>query len=100
MSTSFCLQEKGRLEADAGRRPVIPEHAQNVLLAGKIPAHGAVLPQVLLKLNSLILATSSSLSTDLSFFLLHLFIPPNPGLTPPGTYNPNARGSDACRGSN
>ena len=25
---------------------------------------------------------------------------PNIGLTPPGTYNPNAHGSDACRGSN
>ena len=25
---------------------------------------------------------------------------PNLELTPPGTYNPNARGSDACRGSN
>ena len=25
---------------------------------------------------------------------------PNVGLTPPGTYKPNAPGSDACRGSN
>ena len=25
---------------------------------------------------------------------------PNLGFTPPGTYNPNTRGSDACRGSN
>ena len=26
--------------------------------------------------------------------------PPNLGLKPPRTYNPNAHGSDACRGSN
>ena len=32
--------------------------------------------------------------------LLRLFTSPNLGLTPPGTYNPNAHGSDACRGSN
>ena len=41
----------------------------------------------------------SSQSFFLSFFL-HVFILPNVGLSPPGTYNPNARGSDACRGSN
>ena len=30
-----------------------------------------------------------------------MYLPfPNLGLTPPVTYNPNARGSDACRGSN
>ena len=35
-----------------------------------------------------------------SFFLSSSFLPsPNLGLTPPGTYNPNARGKDACRGS-
>ena len=34
------------------------------------------------------------------FFLFFLFTLPNLGLTPPGTYKPNARGSDACRGSN
>ena len=37
------------------------------------------------------------------FFLFFLFayLPsPNLGLTSPGTYNPNARGSNACRGSN
>ena len=35
----------------------------------------------------------------LSFFCVYL---PSPdlGLTPPGTYNPNVRGSDACRESN
>ena len=33
------------------------------------------------------------------FFLLYLSFH-NLGLTPPGTYNPNACGSDACRGSN
>ena len=33
-----------------------------------------------------------------SFFLLLVFTLPNLGLTTPGTYNPNARGSDACRG--
>ena len=32
-----------------------------------------------------------------SSFYLHS---PNQGLTPPGTYNPNVCGSDACRGSN
>ena len=35
----------------------------------------------------------------LAFFFMYLSSP-NLGLTPPGTYNPNARGSDACRGSN
>ena len=36
------------------------------------------------------------------FFLLpSSYLPsPNLGLTPPGNYKPNARGSDACRGSN
>ena len=34
-------------------------------------------------------------------FLFFAYLPsPNLGLTPPGTYKPNARGSDACRGSN
>ena len=35
----------------------------------------------------------------LSFFFDYL-PSPNRGLTPPGTYNPNAHGSDVCRGSN
>ena len=35
----------------------------------------------------------------LSFVFLHL-PSSNLGLTHPGTYNPNARGSDACKGSN
>ena len=37
------------------------------------------------------------------FFFLIAYLPsPNLGLTPPppGTYKPNSRGSDACRGSN
>ena len=34
------------------------------------------------------------------FFFFAYFPSPNLGLTPPGTYKPNARGSDACRGSN
>ena len=35
------------------------------------------------------------------FFFFFAYLPsPNLGLTPPETYNPNARGSDACRGSN
>ena len=35
------------------------------------------------------------------FFFFFVYLPsPNLGLTPPGTYNPNARESDACRGSN
>ena len=39
-----------------------------------------------------------SYSWNLFFFV---YLPsPNLGLTPPGTYNPNARGWDACRGSN
>ena len=29
-----------------------------------------------------------------------IYPPPNQGLTPPGTYKRNVRGSDACRGSN
>ena len=34
------------------------------------------------------------------FFFFFAYLPsPTLGLTPPGTYNPNARGSDACRGS-
>ena len=36
---------------------------------------------------------------DIIFFSAYLPTP-NLGLTPPGTYKPNARGSDACRGSN
>ena len=38
------------------------------------------------------------LSYFLSFFFIY-FPSPNLGLTPPGTYNPNARGSDTCRGA-
>ena len=35
------------------------------------------------------------------FFFFFAYLPSsNLGLTPPGTYKPNARGSDACRGSN
>ena len=34
----------------------------------------------------------------LLLLLLHLFTLPQ-SLTPPGTYKPNARGSDACRGA-
>ena len=35
------------------------------------------------------------------FFFVFAYLPsPNLGLTHPGTYKPNARGSDACRGSN
>ena len=34
------------------------------------------------------------------FFFFFAYLPsPTLGLTRPGTYNPNARGSDACRGS-
>ena len=33
------------------------------------------------------------------YLFFHVYLPSsNLGLTPPGTYNPNARGSDACRG--
>ena len=33
------------------------------------------------------------------FFFFFVYLPsPNLGLTPPETYNPNARGSDACKG--
>ena len=35
-----------------------------------------------------------------AFFLLRVFILPQSRTYTPGTYNPNARGSDACRGSN
>ena len=49
----------------------------------------------ILKLIKLI---SRKLINKIFFFA---YLPsPNLGLTPPGTYNPNARGSDACRGSN
>ena len=35
------------------------------------------------------------------FFFFFTYLPsPNLGITPPGTYKPNARGSDACRGNN
>ena len=40
------------------------------------------------------------LHQHLLLFLLRLFVLPNLGLTPYGTYNSNAHGSDACRGSN
>ena len=39
------------------------------------------------------------LSCLLSFFFFMYLPSPNLELTPPGTYNPNARGSDACRGA-
>ena len=52
----------------------------------------------LLNLLNLMLVNSSI--PYLVFFLLLVFNLPQSRLTPPGTYNPNARGSDACRGSN
>ena len=43
----------------------------------------------------------NSLLLNPIFFFFFAYLPsPNLGLTPPGAYNPNARGSDACRGSN
>ena len=39
----------------------------------------------------------ASISKEFLVFFFFAYLPsPNLGLTPPGTYNPNARGSDAC----
>ena len=55
-------------------------------------------PLLLLLLLLLVLLLLLLLLLLLFFFA---YLPsPNLGLTPSGTYKPNARGSDACRGSN
>ena len=55
--------------------------------------------QIRLYLLQLLLLLLHLLLLLLLLLLLHL-PSQNLGLTPPGTYNPNVRGSDACRGSN
>ena len=52
------------------------------------------------KLSDHAVYRNSFFSSSSHIYCFLLFTHPQLGLTPPGTYNPNARVSDACRGCN